>query len=217
MNNDFRYEKKWVFKNIDKETLLSNLINSKLFFREQFKPRTINSIYFDTIDLKSAADNLDGVSEREKFRVRWYGKNSNLLVSPVLENKVKINFQGRKFFYKLDDFKNKILNQNNLLNLTKIINKLLPFKNLYPVSMISYKRIYLISSNNGIRATLDFDLKHKKLINYIEDFFINVDDIILELKYSTNLDSYLRKQISGITRVSKNSKYVNSLLTDNFY
>ena len=83
--------------------------------------------------------------------------------------------------------------------------------------MISYKRIYLISSNNGIRATLDFDLKHKKLINYIEDFFINVDDIILELKYSTNLDSYLRKQISGITRVSKNSKYVNSLLTDNFY
>ena len=41
MNNNFRYEKKWVFKNIDKETLLSNLINSKLFFREQFKLRTI--------------------------------------------------------------------------------------------------------------------------------------------------------------------------------
>jgi len=217
MNNNFRFEKKWVFKNIDKETLLSNLINSKLFFREQFKQRTVNSIYFDTLDLKSAVDNLDGVSDREKFRVRWYGKNSNLLVSPILENKVKKNFQGSKFFYNLDDFKNKILNQNNLLNLTKTINDLLPFKNLYPVSMTSYKRIYLISANNEIRATLDFDLKHKKLINYIENFFINVDDIILEFKYSTNLDSYLRKQISGITRVSKNSKYINSLLTNNFY
>jgi len=217
MNNSYRYEKKWVFKNFDKETLLLSLINSKLFFREQFKLRTINSIYFDTIDFKSALDNLDGVSKREKFRVRWYGKNTNLLLKPVLENKIKINSQGKKFFYKLENFNNKILNQNNLLNLTKSINDILQFKNLYPVSMISYKRIYLISANNEVRATLDFDLKYKKLVNYIENFFVNPESIVLEFKYANNLDSYLRNQISGITRISKNSKYINSLLTDNFY
>jgi len=82
--------------------------------------------------------------------------------------------------------------------------------------MTNYKRIYLISSNNEIRATLDYDLKYKKLLHYIENFFLNVEEIILELKYATNIDSYLRNQISGIARISKNSKYINSLINNNF-
>lgn len=216
MKNDFRFEKKWVFKKIDKETLFSNLITSKLFFREQFKERTVNSIYFDTLNFKSVIDNLSGVSDREKFRVRWYGDYLDLFKQPILENKIKKNFQGQKIYFKLDEFNNKKLDQNNLLNLTKKINDLVPNKNLYPVSMTNYKRIYLISSNNEIRATLDYDLKYKKLCHYIENFFLKVEDIILELKYSTNLDSYLRNQISGITRISKNSKYINSLINNNF-
>ena len=83
--------------------------------------------------------------------------------------------------------------------------------------MTNYKRIYLISSNNEIRATLDYDIKYRKLSHYIENFFLKVEEVILELKYSTNIDSYLRNQISGITRISKNSKYINSLINNNFY
>ena len=97
------------------------------------------------------------------------------------------------------------------------INFLIQNKNLYPVSITSYKRIYLISSNAQIRATLDFDIKYKKLINYIEDFFLCVNDIVLEIKYHQNLDTYVRNELSGITRVSKNSKYINSLFNSNFY
>ena len=82
--------------------------------------------------------------------------------------------------------------------------------------MTNYKRIYLISSNNEIRATLDYDIKYRKLSHYIENFFLKVEEVILELKYSTNIDSYLRNQISGITRISKNSKYINSLINNNF-
>ncbi len=103
-----------------------------------------------------------------------------------------------------------------MLNLTKSVNILVPNKNLYPITMTSYRRTYLISANNEIRATLDFDLQYKKLTNYIENFFTKVENIILELKYSTYLDAYLRKQISGITRISKNSKYVNSLINNHF-
>ena len=102
------------------------------------------------------------------------------------------------------------------MNLTKKINDLIPNKNLYPVSMTNYKRIYLISSNNEIRATLDYDIKYRKLSHYIENFFFKVEEVILELKYSTNIDSYLRNQISGITRISKNSKYINSIINNNF-
>jgi len=217
IKNDFRYERKWVFQNIDKETLLLSLLSSKLFFIEQFNERVVNSIYFDTLNLKSALDNLDGISNREKHRVRWYGKNTELFTTPILENKIKKNFQGHKIFYRLDKFNKKTLNNNSLSNLTKNINELLPLKNLQPVSMTSYRRIYLISADKKIRATLDFDLKHKKMINYIENFFININDIILEFKYSSNLDGYLRNLMPGITRLSKNSKYINSLLTSNFY
>jgi len=216
MKNNARFEKKWVFNGIDKETLFLNLISCKLFFREQFNVRTVNSIYFDTLDYKSAVDNLNGVSNRDKFRVRWYGKKLDLINEPILENKIKKNFQGYKVFFKLDEFNKKNLDHKNLLNLTKKVNDLIPNKNLYPVSMTNYKRIYLISTNNEIRATLDYDLQYKKLSHYIENFFLKVEDIILELKYSTNLDSYLRNQISGITRISKNSKYVNSLINNNF-
>ncbi len=214
MKNDFRFEKKWVFTKIDKETLFSNLINSKLYFREQYSERTVNSIYFDTLNLKSAFDNLDGVSNREKYRVRWYGKNTEIFDNPILENKIKKNFQGYKIFFKLNNFDKKKLDNENLFELTKLVNKFSVNKNLYPITMTNYRRNYLISANNDIRATLDFNLQYKKLNNYIENFFVKSEDIILEFKYLTNIDSYLREQISGITRISRNSKYVNSLMSN---
>ena len=217
MKNNFRFERKWVFKNIDKETLLLSLLNSKLFFIEQFNERVVNSIYFDTLSLKSAVDNLNGINDREKHRVRWYGEDTGKLISPILENKIKKNFQGYKILYKLNKFNKKKLSNNTLSSLTEDINKLLTLKNLEPVSMTSYRRVYLISADKKIRATLDFDLKYKKMINYVEKFFINTNNLILEFKYSSNLDSYLRNLIPGITRLSKNSKYINSLLTSNFY
>jgi SPX domain protein involved in polyphosphate accumulation len=217
MKNNFRFERKWVFKDIDKETLLLSLLNSKFFFIEQFNERVVNSIYFDTLSLKSAVDNLDGINDREKHRVRWYGEDTGTLIFPILENKIKKNFQGYKILYKLNKFNKKKLSNDTLSNLTEDINKLLPLKNLQPVSMTSYRRVYLISADKRIRATLDFDLKYKKMINYVEKFFINTDDLILEFKYSSNLDSYLRNLTPGITRLSKNSKYINSLLTSNSY
>ena len=217
MKNNFRFERKWVFENIDKETLLLSLLNSKFFFIEQFNERVVNSIYFDTLNLKSAVDNLDGINDREKHRVRWYGEDTDTLIFPILENKIKKNFQGYKILYKLKKFNKKKLNNNTLSSLTEDINKLLPLKNLQPVSMTNYRRVYLISADKKIRATLDFDLKYKKMINYVDKFFINTDDLILEFKYSSNLDSYLRNLTPGITRLSKNSKYINSLLTSNFY
>ena len=217
MKNNFRFERKWVFKDIDKETLLLSLLNSKFFFIEQFNERVVNSIYFDTLSLKSAVDNLDGINDREKHRVRWYGEDTGTLIFPILENKIKKNFQGYKILYKLNKFNKKKLSNDTLSSLTEDINKFLPLKNLQPVSMTSYRRVYLISADKKIRATLDFDLKYKKMINYVEKFFINTDDLILEFKYSSNLDSYLRNLTLGITRLSKNSKYINSLLTSNFY
>ena len=90
-------------------------------------------------------------------------------------------------------------------------------QNLKPINLIQYKRLYLISSNNLIRATLDYDIKSKKIINFLNPFFSNFRDVILELKYDTNLDNYVRTNLNQMnTRYSKSSKYINyTLLSSN--
>tara|TARA_A100001015_G_C15018216_1_gene726603 strand:- start:1724 stop:2383 length:660 start_codon:yes stop_codon:yes gene_type:complete len=218
MNDKFtRLEKKWVFKNKDKETLTQNLISHNLYFRPHFKERFVNSIYFDNLDLKFAEDNLAGVSNRKKVRLRWYSPNSNTLINPILEVKVKKNFQGFKKLFAFKEFDNFKVNEKNLKKISEKINNILVSKNLIPITQVFYKRNYFISCDKRVRATLDVDLKYRKIKNFIQSFFVRSDDIVLEFKYSNNFDSYLRNNIKGITRVSRNSKYINSLEKNNFF
>ena len=212
-----RLEKKWIFKNITKETLIQNLISYNLFFRDHYEDRFVNSIYFDSPSLKYAEDNLAGISNREKIRLRWYGSNTEILTNPILEIKVKKNFQGFKEFHTIKDLENMKINEVNMLLVTKKLNKILSKKNLLPMTQVCYKRSYYISFDKKVRATLDENLKYRKLKNFVQNFFVRSNDIILEFKYSSNQDSYLRNITEGITRVSRNSKYINSLEKNNFF
>ena len=218
MNKEFinpnRFEKKWLFKNTFYPEVLLSLYRSKFFFRQQHTSRFINSIYFDTNNLDCINDNLDGTNIRKKFRVRWYGNNKTLN-NPNLEIKYKKNFESYKKIYLLEKFKNlDFTDINNIKLLSKYINNnILLNQNLKPINLIQYKRLYLISSNNLIRATLDYDIKSKKIINFLNPFFSNFRDVILELKYETNLDNYVRTNLNQMnTRYSKSSKYINYTL-----
>mgnify|MGYP006105428485 FL=1 len=212
--NPNRFEKKWLFKNTLYPEVLLSLYRSKFFFRQQHTSRFINSIYFDTNNLDCINDNLDGTNIRKKFRVRWYGNNKTLN-NPNLEIKYKKNFESYKKIYLLEKFKNMDFTDiNNIKLLSKYINNnILLNQNLKPINLIQYKRLYLISSNNLIRATLDYDIKSKKIINFLNPFFSNFRDVILELKYETNLDNYVRTNLNQMnTRYSKSSKYINYTL-----
>ena len=79
--------------------------------------------------------------------------------------------------------------------------------------MINYHRIYLISSNKLIRATIDYEVKSKRFLNFKNDFFCNFKDVILELKYEPDLDWSVRNTLDNIkARYAKNSKYINCAL-----
>ena len=209
-----RFEKKWLFKNIFYTELLLSLYRSNFFFKEQHNSRLINSIYFDTNKLDCINDNLDGVNIRKKFRVRWYGDN-RILNRANLEIKCKKNFESYKKIIPLKKFKNfDVTKNNNIELLTQYINRnVLSNVNLKPINLIHYKRLYHISSNKLIRATLDYNIKSKKIINFSNPFFSNFNDVILELKYDTNLDSYVRNNLKQMnSRYSKSSKYINYTL-----
>ena len=50
------------------------LIHNIPFFEQKYNDRYINSIYFDTLDYNLAKNNLEGISNRFKLRIRSYDK-----------------------------------------------------------------------------------------------------------------------------------------------
>jgi len=208
-----RFERKWLFKSNNSLSLVNALIRSNLFFRTQFPPRKVNSIYFDTNDYTSIRQNLDGVSNKKKIRIRWYG-DKNIIIDPVIEIKSKKGFETKK-----ESSKIKELNNIKLFNLALIKEKLnmkIKLKKIiHPVLTTHYKREYFISLNGKIRATIDYSLQSIFLNNLSQiDIVKNFNNTcILEFKYSTGLDKYVRKNLKDITlRLSKNSKFVNSAI-----
>ena len=81
-----------------------------------------------------------------------------------------------------------------------------------------YLRSYFISSNDLVRATVDINLKSLPLYkNSNINIFKEFKEIILEIKYDTNLDIYVRNNLKQISsRLSKNSKFVNSATINAF-
>ena len=209
-----RFERKWIFKSNNYLALINCLIRSNLFFKTHYPKRRVNSIYFDTLDYASIRQNLDGVSNKKKIRIRWYGEK-NKLVKPVLEIKSKKGSETKKEslkIYELNDLK--FPDSKNLEIIKDIVNlKINSKKNIHPILTTHYDREYFVSNNEKIRATIDYNLKSVYLNNLTQlDIIKNFSLVcILEFKYSNKLDRYVRKSLQNITlRLSKNSKFVNS-------
>ena len=214
LNKINRFERKWIYKSDDYLTLINSLIRSNFFFSIQYPKRRVNSIYFDNSNYSSIRQNLDGVSNKKKIRIRWYGEE-NKLIKPLLEIKSKKGSETKKESYKINELNDlKFPDLKNLEIIKNIINnKLKTKKIIYPVLTTHYDRQYFISNNDKIRATVDYNLESIFLKNqsqlYIKKNYSSV--CILEFKYTTKLDKYVRQNLKGISlRLSKNSKFVSS-------
>ena len=211
-NNVYRYERKWVFDNASYIDVFNKALKSKFLFVVQHPKRHINSLYLDDFKRSSIIENLNGTSERTKVRVRWYGKNQYILNKPKLEIKIKKNFLNYKKIFPLNNL-NK-LNVKNRKDVRKIcyeVEKTLRKKNLVTSISTHYQRIYLVSRNKKIRATIDYQMKGSNFNYHFQNpIFMHSKNLILELKYNKEFDGYVRKNIQNISsRFSKNSKYVN--------
>ena len=214
LNKINRFERKWIYRSGDYLALVNSLIRSNFFFNTQYPKRTVNSIYFDSLDYSSIRQNLDGVSNKKKIRVRWYGEEDKL-VKPLLEVKSKRGSETKKESYNINELNGlEFLNFKNLEIIKNFINKKIKTnKIIYPILTTNYNREYFISSNGKVRATVDYNLKSIFLKNQSQlDIKKNFSFVcILELKYATKLDKYVMENLREMTlRLSKNSKFVNS-------
>ncbi len=217
-NLSLRREIKFVASEMFLSKILSWIGSSRLFLRKHYLDRVVNNIYFDTYNLDAYADNLDGISNRNKLRYRWYGN----LLSPQdgsLELKKRKNAFGFKNSQKINDLKN-VKTHNQLLdNLKKSVSKpWIHIINHYcnPIILNSYIRSYYLSKNKKVRVTLDrnhsvFDQRFSNKINFKKKANI-LEYIVIEIKFNPNLIEYVSDMIQDIPmKNSRNSKYVNSV------
>ena len=208
-----RYERKWVFNSIDHNQLFILLNRSNFLFTNQFSDRQVNSIYFDDENHTSIKQNIDGISEKKKYRLRWYG-DFKIITNPTFEIKSKKGFEVSKKNFDLPEMSNlNLLDYNDVEKIELLINNNFNFKNkLFPILTTHYLRSYFISSNKLVRSTVDRNLKSLLLyknrnLNIVKEY----EDIILEFKYDLNLDEYVRSNLGNISsRLSKNSKFINA-------
>ena len=207
--NESRIEKKFVFGKYQSDFVKKILLINN--FQKLYSARYISSIYIDTLNFDCAKDNINGVNERKKLRVRWYNDDFKNI---YFEKKNKQNF----FVWKNIKKMNSSIDQKNLIH--KLRGFLLTPNDVidsnYNYNLIlktNYKRNYFISHNGKIRATIDTEINTSPVHDINKK--IALPETILEFKFSPNSEKFFRDFFSnrGLNiRSKKYSKYIQSFL-----
>lgn len=210
---DYRYERKYTIASTDVNDIVEIIRTHPFLFKEIYYERTVHSIYFDTPDLFSYYEAIDGSPQKSKVRIRWYDDEYQ---KSSLEIKYKNGSVGSKNTYKLKDFSIKGNLRKNYISSIKQADIpadiMADLKGLIPTTTNNFKRRYFISSDKKFRITIDYDLKFKRLLsstfrekNYFQP---NKGFAILEVKYAGKENQDLEKVLRGLPfRISKFSKY----------
>lgn len=201
-----RYERKYQIAAHGYHRVYDLIMRNPAGFYKAYDDRKVNSIYYDDINYSSYNDNLVGIADRVKYRVRWYGDTLTSIKKPILEKKIKKGLLGSKEYQSIRDF--------DLLDGAPDINQLSLITNtLLPTVIVRYDRTYFESYNRRVRATIDRNLEYGILSNGKKAGTLYRDDtIILEIKYDQEHEIDAQDCMQAIPyRLSKNSKYVAAM------
>ncbi len=211
---NYRYEIKVPISQYN-EIIFQNWFLSLRNIRVHNPSREINNIYFDNLNLSFAQNNIDGISDRAKFRVRWYVKDS--IKSPCnIELKIKDGKLNRKITIPTKLSHDDILNRDFLDLIKDNLDKIdysrreLCSQKFLPVVQNKYYRTYYL--HKDIRITYDTSVKYKNLkIKSINNW--NSDNLnVLEIKFNEKLLNQAQELISSMPFVPKrHSKYLRGL------
>jgi len=91
-----RYERKFLVDQLDAHQVRAMVKLHPSMFYEPYPPRYVNNLYLDTEGMENYLDNVSGVGERRKVRIRWYGDLFRDIEKPMLEFKIKNGLVGTK-------------------------------------------------------------------------------------------------------------------------
>ncbi len=205
-----RYERKYKVSDMSHHVLLQSIRLHPMSLRKIYPDRQINNIYFDTVGLQCYHDNVNGISERQKFRVRWYGNDVRNIQEPNLEIKYRMSEVGSKKIFPIANFE-----LFDLKNVTKEVNHVLDKRNdLTPVLLNSYNRSYYGTPDKKYRITVDSNLRYFSFFsaNRFIRYMTKEEAIVMEIKYEMEDDDYTDRLTQFFPlRQTKSSKYVTGV------
>lgn len=166
----------------------------------------IKSLYFDNYMDKVLREKIDGVNNREKFRLRLYNNDTSFI---RLEKKSKKNGICFKESVAITEDECRRLLEGDYALLREKDNPLclelytkMYYQQLRPKNIVDYMREAYIYPLGNVRVTLDYDIRTSQNANDFltaEPVPIPISGIyILEVKY----DSFLPEIIRGIVSLS---------------
>ena len=177
----------------------------------------IRSLYFDTPDDRALREKLDGVRDREKFRIRLYNNDSSFV---RLEKKVPRGSLGYKLSERLSideaqtlaDGKCEWAKEDSRPLLRELYAKS-KLTGLGAKTVVDYTREAYVFSAGNVRVTLDYNIRTglfgKELIGGdMPTLPVPDSPIIMEVKWDNFLPSVIRDivQLDG-RRAGAFSKY----------
>jgi hypothetical protein len=221
-----RYERKYREEGLTLGEIQQIVRNHPMSFRRIHPDRQVNNVYFDTEDLHFFRENLYGVPDRHKIRLRWYGGDHLRADHAFVELKCKQALLGEKFVAPAPRF---LLRAGARLDtlLREAIQGLwqddavqrrapgLMSLRLVPTLLNTYHRSYHISHNGKFRLTIDRAMHSYGFTACQETHRIPSIDpaLVVEVKYDAEYDEEFPPVGQGLPfRLSRNSKYVTGML-----
>lgn len=185
-----------------------NAVDGKYFIR---------SLYFDNAADKSLREKLDGVNNREKFRIRYYNFDTSVI---HLEKKSKRSGLGNKEMATLTtDEAQQIVNdswewmKDADRPLVRELYSKMQSQGLRPKTIVDYTREPYIYAPGNVRVTLDYDIRTGlRSVDFLSPHCVTIPagnaPIILEVKWDAFLPNIIRDivQLEG-RHTSAFSKY----------
>ena len=166
----------------------------------------VRSLYFDNFNDKALLEKINGVNEREKFRLRLYNDNPSFIRLEKKSKKDNICYKKSTFIsldecQKLLEGKIEVLKENGDLLMLELYTKML-YENLKPKNIVDYKRNAYVYPVGNVRITMDYDIRTSfDVKSFLNPKIITVPlkkGIILEVKY----DEFLPEIIRGMVLLS---------------
>lgn len=181
---------------------------------------TIRSLYFDNISDKALREKIDGINEREKFRIRYYDGDTSLI---HLEKKVKRDGLGYKVsccltaeeVQRIADGETLWMATDKRALVVELYSKM-KYQGLKPKTIVDYERIPFIYKAGNVRVTIDYNIRTGlRCTDFLNPRCVTIpaagNDIVLEIKWDDYLPTIIRHavQLKG-RRQSAFSKYGQS-------
>lgn len=199
-----RLELKYATGSCDPFQVMACLLQSDQAFGEEYPPRTVHSLYFDTRSFCSFADHVDGLGKRAKVRLRWYDELADGLAAIEIKRRVGKMTSKTVFPFRLAGRDPEDLQGlAELARVPECERQGLAFVELVPSVQVSYERRYFVAAS-GVRLTLDYEMRTPTRPLTTE--------VLAEVKAARGQESFARGCADAFGwLLTKNSKYVNAL------